>query len=141
MYGPNKPFPVWCYECWFADDWDAADYGREYDPARPFLDQLKELWDAVPKLGLVGVRNVNCDYVHISADNKNCYMIVESSSNEDSIHCYWIQLCRSSVDLSFSHNTELSYESDDCYDCYRVLYSRGASDCRDSYFLYDCRHC
>ena len=31
MYSPNKPYTVWCYECWFSDAWDAADYGRPYD--------------------------------------------------------------------------------------------------------------
>lgn len=68
-------------------------------------------------------------------------MLVESSNNEGCIHSYWVQQCRDSVDLSFSHQTELGYESDDCYASYRLLYSKGCHDCRDSYFLYDCREC
>ncbi len=141
MYSPNKPYPVWCYECWFADDWDATEYGQEYNPQKSFLEQVDEVYKKVPKVALIYVRSVNSEYVNISADNKNCYMLVESSNNEGCIHSYWVQQCRDSVDLSYSHQTELAYESDDCYNGYRLLYSKGCHDCRDSYFLYDCRGC
>lgn len=139
MYSPNKSYTVWCYDCWFSDDWDAQDYAREYDSTKPFFEQFGELWKAVPKVALIYVHSVNSEYVNISADNKNCYMIVESSNNEGCIHCYWIQRCRDSVDTSFSHQTELAYESDDCYDSYRLLYSKGCHNSRESYFCLDCR--
>ena len=141
MYSPNKPYPVWCYECWFADDWDSTDYGQAYDPARSFLEQVQEVYMKVPKVALIYVRSINSEYVNISADNKNCYMLVESSNNEGCIHSYWVQQCRDSVDLSYSHQTELAYESDDCYNCYEIFYTKGCHDCRNSYFLYDCRGC
>lgn len=141
MYSPNKQYTVWCYECWFSDAWDAATYAKEYDPSRPFFEQFEELWKAVPKMALIYVRSPGSEYTNISADNKNCYMIIESSNNENSVHCYWIQQCRNLVDVSFSHQTELSYESDDCYNSYKVLYSKGAHVCRESYFLLDCRDC
>lgn len=139
MYSPNKPYPVWCYECWFADDWDAAVYGKDYDPTRPFLEQVDEVYKSVPKVALIYVRSVNSEYVNISADNKNCYMLVESSNNEGCSHSYWVQQCRDSVDLSYSHQTELTYESDDCYNSYRILYSKSCHNCRDAAFLEDCR--
>lgn len=141
MYSPNKPYPVWCYECWFADDWDATEYGREYNLRAPFLEQVRALYETVPKVALIYVRSVNSEYVNISADNKNCYMLVESSNNEGCIHSYWVQQCRDSVDLSYSHQTELAYDTDDCFSCYWLLYSKGCHDCRNSYFLYDCRGC
>src|SRR3989338_2984710 len=48
MYSPNKPYPVWCYECWFKDDWDATEYGAEYDHTRPFLEQVNDIYKKVP---------------------------------------------------------------------------------------------
>lgn len=141
MYSPNKPYTVWCHDCWFADDWDARDYAKDYDPSRPFFDQFKELWEKVPKISLIHVRSVNSEYLNIAADNKNCYMIVESSNNEDSIHCYWIQKTRDCLDTSFSHECERCYESDDVFSCYQTFYSKGCHDCRESYFLFDCRNC
>src|SRR3989344_4754080 len=141
MYSPNKPYAVWCYECWFADDWDPVDYGQEYDPSRPFFEQFGELWNKVPKINLIGLRNVDSSYLNISADNKNCYMLIESSNNEDCINCYWIQVTKDCADCSFTHKCELCYEVDDGYDSYKVLYSKGVDACRESYFLFDCRNC
>src|ERR1044072_2312694 len=122
MYSPNKPFTVWCYECWFADDWDPTQYGRAWDPSRPFLEQFEQVWRAVPKVALIYQRSVNSEYVNISADSKNCYMLVECSNNENCTHCYWIQQCRELTDCSFSHQTELCYECDDCYNSYGLRY-------------------
>lgn len=141
MYSPNKPYAVWCYDCWFSDDWDALDYGRPYDPNRPFLDQFRELWRMVPKVSLIYVRSVNSDYVNISADNKDCYMLIESSNNEGCVNSYWVQQCRDCVDTSFAHQSELCYESDDCYNSYNLRYTKGCHDCRDGSFLLNCRGC
>ncbi len=141
MYSPNKPFRVWCHDCWFSDTWDARDFGISHDPSKPFLEQIKALLDTVPKVGLMYERSVNSEYVNISADNKNCYMIIESSNNEDCIHCYWIQECRNLTDVSFASKTELSYESDDCYNSYKLFYGKGCHDTHDGYFLLDCRGC
>ncbi len=141
MYSPNKPFSVWCYDCWFADDWDGVDFAKDYNPCRSFFEQFKELWKDVPKVALIYVRSPGSEYTNISADNKNCYFIIESSNNEDSIHSYWIQECRDVVDTSFASKCELTYESDDCYNSYRLLYSKGCHDCTTSYFLTDCKGC
>ncbi len=141
MYSPSKPFRVWCHDCWFSDAWDAKDFGISYNPSRSFLEQLGALLNAVPKVGLMYERSVNSEYVNISADNKNCYMIIESSNNEDCTHCYWIQECRNCTDVSFASKTELSYESDDCYNSYKLFYSKGCHDSHDGYFLLDCRGC
>lgn len=140
QYSPNKPDTVYCHDCWFGESWDAMQFGREYDPTRPFFDQYKDLLDVVPKINLIGVRNVNSDYIHIAADNKDCYMIIESSNNENCIHCYWVQMTKDCIDSSFTHQCALCYEIDDCYDCYQLMYSKGCQECRESYFLFDCRN-
>ncbi|OGY98599.1 MAG: hypothetical protein A2855_01990 [Candidatus Liptonbacteria bacterium RIFCSPHIGHO2_01_FULL_57_28] len=141
MYSPNKPYTVWCYDCWFADDWDPLAYGQAWEPGRPFLEQFEQVWRAVPKAALIYTRSVNSEYTNICADSKNCYMIIECSNNENCIHSYWIQQCRDLTDVSYSHQVELSYECDDCYNSYGLQYCKGCHDCRESYFLLDCRDC
>ena len=141
QYSLNKPDTVWCYDCWFADDWSGADYAVDNDPNRPFLDQWKELWMKVPKPALVSMRAVNCEYMNYAADNKNCYFVIESSNNEDAIHSYWIQLSNDVVDCSFTQKVERSYESDDCYESYGLKYCKGAHSCSNCTFLVDCRGC
>ncbi|NVN96913.1 zinc-ribbon domain containing protein [Candidatus Nomurabacteria bacterium] len=141
MYSQSKHFAVYCYDCWFGDDWGGEDFGLDYNPEVPFFEQFKKLWQSVPKASLIYMRSPGSDYTNISADNKNCYFIVESSNNEDSIHSYWIQECRDVVDTSFASKCELTYESDDCYNSYKLLYSKGCHDCATSYFLTDCKGC
>jgi len=141
MYSSNKPFNVYCYDCWFSENWDGLDYGVDYDSEKPFFDQFKKLWAKVPKVSLIYMRSPGSEYTNISADNKNCYFIVESSNNEDSINSYWIQECRDVVDTSFASKCELTYESDDCYNSYKLQYCKGCHDCSESYFLTDCKGC
>jgi len=141
MYSPNKELTVYCHDCWFADDWDGIDYAQDYDPNRPFMEQLEELWRVVPKVNFVHINSINCEYINIAADNKDCYMVVESSNNENLMYSYWAQICKDSVDISFSHGCSWMYECDDMYTCNKTLYSAGCSECRDSYFLSNCKNC
>jgi hypothetical protein len=141
VYSPNKTFPVWCYDCWWSEDFDGKNYAQDYDPSRPFFEQFNELWNKVPKPALVAIRSVNSHYLNYAADNKNCYMIIESSNNEDCINCYWIQLSRDLLDCSFTNKVERSYEVDDCYDCHSLLWSKGCHSCLNSAFLLNCRGC
>jgi hypothetical protein len=141
MYSQNKTFKVYCYDCWFSYDWGGEDFGLEYNYNKSFLEQFKELWKSVPKVSTIYIRSPGSEYTNISADNKDCYMIVESSNNENSINSYWIQECRDVVDTSFSSKCELSYEIDDSYNSYKLLHSKGCHDCATSYFLTDCKGC
>ncbi len=141
VFSPNKDVVNWCSDCWWGDDLDGKKYALDYDESKPFLEQLKELYKKVPKVALVSMRDVGCSYLNYTADNKNCYMISESSNNENSINCFWIQLSKDLVDCSFTHQVELSYEVDDCYDCHSLSFSKGCYNCLNSGFLLDCRGC
>ncbi|MDZ4225118.1 MAG: hypothetical protein U1D33_04340, partial [bacterium] len=68
-------------------------------------------------------------------------MVIQSSNNENCTHCYWVQKCKDCLDTSFASETELSYESDDCYNGYKLFYSKGCHDSRNSFFLFDCINC
>jgi len=141
MWSPSKSFPSWCHDCWWSDAMEAEDYGIEYDPNKPFFEQLNELWKKVPRLAMFSTNGETSSYLNYAADNKNCYLITESSNNENCIHCYWIQVSKDMVDCSFTHSVELSYEVDDCYESSRLKYSKGCYNCLDSAFLLDCRGC
>jgi hypothetical protein len=141
VFSPNKTFPVWCHECWWSDDLDAKKYGIDYDPTKSFFEQFNEILQKVPKPNIIGTRNINSEYVNLVADCKDCYMVVESSNNENCINCYWIQLSKDLVDCSFTNKVELSYDVDDCYDCHSLKFSKGCHSCLDSAFLLDCRGC
>ncbi|MCM2338993.1 MAG: hypothetical protein NDI62_00870 [Burkholderiales bacterium] len=141
IFSFNKIYPSWCSECWWSDALDSKKYGIDYNFDENFFKQLEKVWEKVPREALVGARNVGCNYLNFAADNKNCYMIIESSNNENCLNCYWIQLSKELVDCSFTQKVELSYEIDDCYDCHSMKWSKGCHNCLDSAFLLDCRGC
>ena len=141
MFSKNKTFPVWCHDCWWSDKLNAKQYGIDYNPDLPFFDQFYSFSKNVPFPALIGFRNINSHYLNFSADNRNCYLIIESSNNEDCINCYWIQLSKNLVDCSFTDHVELSYEVDDCYDCHMLFFSKSCGYCMDSAFLLNCRGC
>ena len=141
MFSPNKVYANWCPECWWSDAMDAKKFAVDYDPSKSFFEQFSKLSLRVPRESLITARNINSNYLNLAADNKNCYLIIESSNNEDCINCYWIQLSKDLVDCSFTQKVELSYEVDDCYDSNSLKYSNGCYNCLDSAFLLDCRGC
>ena len=141
MFSANKTYPVWCHECWRSDDLNGLGYGVDYDLQKSFFEQYNELWQKVPKPALVHMNSVNSQYLNHTADTKNCYMIMESSNNENCTNCYWIQLSKDLTDCSFTNKVELSYEVDDCYDCHSLRWSKGCYNSLESFFLVDCRGC
>lgn len=87
IYSPDKPFSVYCKTCWWGDKWNALDYGREFDFKRPFFEQWAELYDAVPKIGLIVLGDcINSDYVHDAYRLKNCYLTFDGEQGEDCLY-------------------------------------------------------
>ncbi len=145
IYSEDKPYTVYCRDCYYSDKWNPLDYGRDFDfgpQAKPFFEQFDELLKAVPASALdVKEGNENCDYNNYIADNKNCYLIFAASFNEDSYYSMYLQRSRDIVDCYFVFDCELCYECIDCYNCYGLQHSQNCQNCSDSMFLYDCRGC
>ena len=138
IYHPGGENVVYCHECWWSDKWDSLSYGKEYDFSRPFFEQYRELSNTVPRESLISANSVNSEYTNLAADNKDCYMLFESSNNERCNHCYWMQLSKDCLDCAFVNNSELCYEVFVAYNCYKLFFSKECRDCTDSYFLQDC---
>ncbi len=117
------------------------DYGRDFDFTRPFFEQFDELLKTVPLLNLIWANNENSDYINLTADSKDCYIVIESSNNENCYYGYWLQKCTDCCDVSFSHECENCYEVQDSYNSYNLVFSDNCIDCRDSAFLDNCVWC
>ncbi|MCX6720691.1 MAG: hypothetical protein NTW11_02715 [Candidatus Staskawiczbacteria bacterium] len=138
IYHPEGKNVVYCHSCWWSDKWNALSYGREYDFEKPFFEQYRKLSNTVPREGLINANSINCEYTHLAADNKDCYLLFESSNNERCNHCYWMQLSKDCLDCAFVNSSELCYETFVAWNCYKVFFSKECRDCTDSYFLQDC---
>ena len=141
MFSPDKELKIYRQQDWWSDQNDASVFGRDFDFSRSFFDQFMELFAQVPHMNLVGENNENSDFCNLTANCKNCYLVFESSNNEDCLYSYWLQKCQDCTDVSFSHECRSSYQIDDCYNCEKLLYSQHCTNCSDSAFLFDCLSC
>lgn len=139
IYDPKQSYVVYCYDCWYSDKWDAADYGQPIDFNRPFFEQFKELQLKVPRVYAMALDNENSEYTNGSAFNKDCYLIFVSDHNEDCMYSYGILDCVSSLDNLNVTKSELTYDCVGCTGCYDVQYSIDSAHCRNSLFLLDCK--
>lgn len=140
MYSPNKPFAVYCPNCWWGDGWDAAAYGRELDFSRPFFEQFAELQCDVPRIALLGKNSVNSEYTNHSSDNKNCFMCSSAMHCEDAMYSDFVLHSSSIADCALAYEkAERCYECVDVRTSYRCQYSMLIQDCSECYYCYDCR--
>ena len=137
LYNPEYPGPVYCQPCYWSDNWDTLDYGRDFDFSRPFFEQFKEHRFTVPRIALANEKSVNSEYTNQSSENKNCYLLVASGWNEYCLYGNWLQHNRECVDCWCVWNCELMYESIFCEKCYHCAFVNDAGDCHDIYFCDD----
>ncbi|MFA6301460.1 MAG: hypothetical protein WC609_03910 [Candidatus Paceibacterota bacterium] len=141
IYSEDKPYKVYCNECFHGDGWNATDYGLDLDFSKPFLQQFRELQLKVPRLYAFVFQNHNSDYVNGAAYNKNCYLIFVSDHNEDSLYSHNIFNCKNTMDSLNSTECEFLYDSITCKKSYRVLFSEDCSNSQDLYFCKNCSNC
>jgi hypothetical protein len=143
MYPPEQEIVVYCQPCFWADDWDGTEYGMDYDPNRPFLEQVNELSKKTPfSSGDINYTTMkNSDYSNGIAWSKNCYLTFWADYCED---VYYSSLLNTAKDISDSlriFKSELCYESIGQNDCYRVFYSQECDACVDVWFSRNCYSC
>ncbi len=142
MYSPDKPYSVYCTECWWSDKWDALRYGRAYDDTKPFFEQFRELMLRVPRISLIQKDAVNSPYANYPIHIKNCYLVFGGHDIEDSayisLRSHFLKNC---MDVSYSYSSELCYQCTNVSKSYMLSFSEDCEGCSNSAFLYDCRNC
>jgi len=140
MYSTDKPFPVYCPECWWGGKWEATAHSRDFDFSRPFFDQFKELQNVVPRIALYIVKSENCSYCNFVGDCKNSYLIYGSVYSEDCIYGspYYSKNCLDSLVI---RDCEFCYECTDCRKLYKSFYCQDCYDSDHLLFCYDLHGC
>ena len=143
MFPVEDKTKIFCQSCWWADYWDGTEYAMDYDPKRPFWEQLKELFEKTPYTALTSEYNTlkNSEYSNALAWSKDCYLV------------FWADFCDnvyySSILNGLKHSLDCirGWESELCYDCigfikhYRVFFSDECDDCLDVWFSRNCYGC
>ncbi|MCM2339128.1 MAG: hypothetical protein NDI62_01585 [Burkholderiales bacterium] len=142
-YHSSAPFPVYCRECWYGDNWDAFSYGVEYDFSRNFFEQYKELSNKVPRLALFQRNVINSDYSNMCGESKNIYLsasVVKGSENV--FYSKSVDKSKDIVDcLNIINGSEGLYENVEAQNNYYSQFLLLCRSCIDSFYSVDCINC
>lgn len=143
MYPPEDKITVYCPKCWWADDWDGTEYAMDYDPSRPFLEQVKELSEKTPYTALENVYTSlkNSSYSNALSWSKDCYQIFWADYCESVYYSSLLNNVKYSIDCLRAKDSELCYESVGITKCYNTFFSMECDACVDVWFSRNCYNC
>ena len=143
IYSPDKTdYKVYSLSEWWKDDWDATQYGQDYDESKKFFEQFDELLKVVPRLALFNTQTQNCDFVNYTAECKDCYMSSVIYYKCEKVHySYLTYTSKNSVDVGFCDKVENGYELVSSNGSYGCKYSNRLTNCRECYFSQDLTGC
>ncbi len=141
VYSPDKKYKVYEQNFWWSDKWNPLDYGKDFDSSKSFFEQFWDLLKEVPKAWIINKNSINSEYTNICANNKDSYLLIESSDNESCFYSYWIQNSKNCIDCSFSSKCENCYNIDNCFNCYKLFNSKDCNQCNFSDYLQNCINC
>lgn len=126
---------------WFSDNWDAADYAKDYDFSKPFFEQLLELRKNIPVFALSVLYGVNSDYSNNFTAAKNCYLIFHANYSEDCMYGTGINYSKNCIDNAEVDKSENCYENFFIDSSFDVFFSVQCSNSMNLWFCKDCIGC
>ena len=141
IYASEKPYIVYCPECWWSDKWDPLSYGREYDFSKSFFEQYAEFKKSVPHEAVYHRNFVNSEYSNFGLNYKDCYLVFGGWDNERLYYGNSVGNVRDSLDITFGRNIELSYEVISSTKGSKLKFCRFCDDSNKLTLCIDCRSC
>ena len=141
LFPPEAEFPVYEDNYWFSDNWDPFSYGVDFDRSRPFLSQFYDLMIKVPHPRSNTINMVRSDYAANATDLKDCYLIFNATSTENSAYGNAVDYSKNCFDNSHINSSEKCYESFWLNKCYDTHFSSQCEECVSVYFSKNCQGC
>jgi hypothetical protein len=143
IYDQDTKFPVYCPECWWADDWDAEEYAKNYDWNKTFWEQYQSLLNEVPKpaVEVDYLKMINSPYVNACSALKNCHWVFLASPSENVSYAFSIGDIKDSMDLTNVAMSEKSYFIFNGFRIYNSSYLVNCGDCLNVHFSRDLKNC
>ncbi len=139
MFSAQYKGKVYCKECWWSDDFQPLDYGRDYDFNKAFFHQFEELMLDVPLPNLIIGNCENADYTNYSWSNKNSYLLSSSDYCENCYYSTYLFRSQNCFDCLFVNDSELCIECIDVKNCYSCAYCQNCRNLTDCFLCFDCR--
>lgn len=141
IYSSEKPFPVYCKECYLSDAFDPLAYGTPYDPSRSFFEQFGEMRTRIPRMASYQTQSENSDYTVHSAKNRNCYMGNSFRECDDVYYADFAQFSKDSADLYMCSTLEKCYDCADTDQSYHSIHLENCMSTNFSCLCFDCIGC
>jgi hypothetical protein len=146
IFPPDQTkYTVYTIPEWWSDDWDALEFGRDFDFSRGFFEQFDELLKAVPRLALFNSKSENCEFTNYAAESKDCYMSAGVFYGCERVHYSYLTFTsKDCIDVAYCDKVENCYELASGDNCYSCRYGNRLSNCRDVHFSQDmvgCQDC
>ncbi len=146
-YRTDSTYIVYCPKCWWSDNWDVFEYGKDYDFSKSFFEQVKELWLKTPVLGIsIDIPTMQTSpYTNHAGHLKNCYLLFHAGPAEDSAYgfevfddksvfdCSNLIFCELSYDLMHAYKTARSVGSWDLNESINCAFLRDSENCQDCF--------
>jgi len=139
IYSPDTGLPVFCYECFWSDQWNAHEYGREFDFTKTFLEQFDALKKVTPRLTIFNTQSENSDYTVHSSRNKNCYMSSSIIDCENVFFSDFVFDCIDCIDCFSCSKMELCSSCIFSEACYNGDFLNVCFNLTDAMFCFDCK--
>jgi hypothetical protein len=140
-YPETSKVPVYDHAFYAGDGWDSLAYGRDYDFARSFFSQFKDLVNQVPVRNAEIINGINCEYSLGVTDSKNCYLCSGTFGSEQIDYGHTAVFCKECVDVTLCTFDEQVYGSFSVDKSFASTYSVYCEELINCDFMYDCRSC
>ncbi len=137
----SAPLKVYDLDYWNSDNWDAMEFGRDYDFSRTFFEQFRELMHVVPFASKSVQFMVDSDYCDQASYMKDSYLCFDGGYLENCAYCIRINNGKDSLDITEGVNPELCYDSFSINKCHKVFFSVDCENSFDIWFSRDLNGC
>ncbi len=140
---PECPFPVYDYEYFIGDQFDAFSFGTDWKSGESPMETLFNLRKIFPMPSFLNrdPSSINSEYSNGGRDNKNIYYAMGCYGTEDVWYSSMIDKSKEVMDSTDVNGCDGIYyglSANTSYKCSFTYYSR---DCSDSMYIFDCRNC
>ncbi|TSC76710.1 MAG: Uncharacterized protein G01um101433_711 [Parcubacteria group bacterium Gr01-1014_33] len=141
IFPESSEFKVYYQKDWQSADFDALDFGRDYDFSRPFFEQIKTLMREVPWQHSFNQNAVESEYCNNAMDLKKCYLMFNSGMCENCFYGTDVLHSNDSLDLLDVSYGERSYELIHSERCHTCFFSTDLVECADVLFSHNLTNC
>jgi len=143
IYSNDGGIKMFCNTCWWFDDWDGTEYGKNYNENESIFNQLIELRKETPFMALETLYSslVNTIYTNHSGYQKNCFMTIMADLDENCAYSVYVVNSKDSLDCYRINQSELCYECTGVFKCYSCSWIEESDNCVDCHFCQSCNGC